>query len=72
MEEIKVGEYIRTVQGKISKVTDTDVGETAKGDVKLIELDKKEYTEIGSWIKKHSFDIIDLIEERRLFRWCKS
>lgn len=69
MEEIKVNEYIRTLKGEICKVTDTDVGETPKGDVLLIELDKKEYTEIGSWIKKHSFDIIDLVQVRRFCKW---
>ena len=65
MEEIKVGEYIRT--NRIERVVDkfynenilyyrTDRGSCPPADI----------------IKKHSSNIIDLIEERRFFRWCKS
>lgn len=73
MEEIKVNEYIRTKEGNIFKITNYGLGETSKGDVLLVELNKDfemEYCNLD--IVKHSFNIIDLVEERRLFRWCKS
>lgn len=63
-DEIKAGEYIRTYRYGFCKVTDEGIGETDKGDVRLIELDNNEWAEIGSWIKAHSKNIIDLIEAR--------
>lgn len=60
---IKVGEYIRTYRYGFCKVTDEGIGETDKGDVRLIELDNNEWADIGSWIKSHSKDIKDLVEE---------
>lgn len=56
MEEIKVGEYIRLDDGTIGKLIPYDNG------IKI------RITEIDTWkptiesIKKHSFNIIDLIE----------
>lgn len=60
MEEIKVGEYIRTELGDIHEITEG------------FEFIIKRYNSSSNKIIKHSFNIIDLIEERRLFRWCKS
>lgn len=53
--EIQVGEYVRTNNGQIFKVLEVE-----KGSVKI----KSDYREwIGiCCIKKHSFDITDLIE----------
>ena len=53
--DIKSGEYVRTDNGKIFKVLEVE-----KGSVKI----KSDYREwIGiCCIKKHSFNIIDLIE----------
>lgn len=55
MEEIKVGEFIRTDNGEIFKVLDVE-----KGSVK-IKSDYREWIGICT-IKIHSFNIIDLIE----------
>lgn len=52
MEEIKVGEYVRTHKGKIYKVTNVYVLKITCGHTSL------RYTDIS----KHSFNIIDLIE----------
>ena len=63
MEEIKVGEYVRTKEGNIFKITNYGLGETAKGDVLLVELNKDfemEYCNLD--IVKHSKNIIDLVE----------
>lgn len=56
MEEIKVGEFIRTDNGEIFKVLDVE-----KGSVK-IKSDYREWIGICT-IKIHSFNIIDLIEK---------
>lgn len=55
MEKIEVGEYVRTDNGEIHKVLDTE-----KGSIKI----KSQYKEwIGlCCIKKHSEQLIDLIE----------
>ena len=55
MKKIEVGEYIRTDNGEIHKVLDTE-----KGSIKI----KSQYKEwIGiCCIKKHSKQLIDLIE----------
>ncbi|MBQ8298419.1 MAG: hypothetical protein IJX99_01125 [Clostridia bacterium] len=53
MEKIKVGDYIRTHKGKIYKVTNVYVLKVTCGHTSL------RYTDIS----KHSFNIIDLIEE---------
>ena len=60
MEEIKVGEYVRTKEGNIYKYTDE-----IRNDIQLQEfiLCNK-----GKAIK-HSPNIIDLIEVRRLCEW---
>ena len=70
MEEIKVNEYIRTFDGDIDRITaimDTN------GERKLIAFQKRNsyLSDIGlkKILKKHSPNIIDLIEERRLCKW---
>ena len=68
MEEIKYEEFLRFKNGKIVKYgekTDTRVENNRYIDY------SGEY-EWEAYIVKHSKNIIDLIEERRLFRWCKS
>lgn len=57
MSKIEVGEYVRTDNGEIHKVLDTE-----KGSIKI----KSQYKEwIGlCCIKKHSNQLIDLIEQR--------
>jgi preprotein translocase subunit YajC len=69
MEEIKVGEYVRTKNGIIAKVTyvdammiDTDNDVFDIGESKMMEI-PVEYIE--EYVSKHSFNIIDLIEKRR-------
>ena len=52
MEEIKVGEYVRTANGQIAKLIEPTVYEMANGEcIEWLEN-----------ITKHSFNIIDLIE----------
>lgn len=96
MEEIKVGEYIRTDKGYITQIKDYKYHYTKRRntgeDENYINLGQnqcdliesidyrippcyptdKELELIKKHITKHSSNIIDLIEERRFFRWCKS
>lgn len=59
MEEIKVGEYVRTEKGEISKIVDNVISYTANGNkYNAYPVD----TNSNSYITKHSPDIIDLIE----------
>lgn len=74
--EIKVGEYVRTDNGEIHKVEDIE-------DLRIhIETEKIMFR---NWVEdyygchkevrfivKHSSNIIDIIEERRLCKWKKS
>lgn len=57
MEEIKVGEYVRTNYGEIAKITQTfpQIKGIKKVNPSLIDF---------NLIVKHSFNIIDLIEVR--------
>ena len=52
MEEIKVGEYVRTELGDIKQITE--------GFEFIIE----RYNSSNNKIVKHSFDIIDLVQVR--------
>lgn len=73
MEEIKVGEYVRWKGGIIRKVT-----RLLTSDETYIELDglgdiaTYKWETLKNMITKHCPNIIDLIQERRLFRWRKS
>ena len=75
--KIKVGEFVRTKKGKIEKIkTVNHYGIVTKHDngnddfsvginfyaESGLEIDKTEIT-------KHSFNLIDLIEVRRLCKW---
>ena len=68
MEEIKVKEYVRTIDGYIRKVTQVN----EKGSYECLcwgayLVDEKYKNSVGisaKKIKKHSFNIIDLIESR--------
>ena len=62
MEDIKVGEYVRTKNGKIDKVKNNDYYMQ-----QYIECEKGLY--LRDNITKHSFNLIDLIEVRRLREW---
>ena len=59
--EIKVGEFIRTKLGDIKKITEG------------FEFIIKRYNESDNKIVKHSSNLIDIMEERRLCKWiyCK-
>ena len=63
--EIKVGEYVRTKNGKIDKVKNNDYYMQ-----QYIECEKGLY--LRDNITKHSFNLTDLIEIRRLCKWKKS
>jgi len=80
---IEVGEYVRFKSGKISKVTEVRYAEDYKKQFKkpnrLLNYIKDKYwvdNQCGSWtdmtIVKHSKNIIDLIEVRRLCEWVES
>lgn len=58
MKEIEVGEYVRTFKGRLIKVREECYYDEAFGEYII---DGEEYHKIN--IKKHSFNIIDLIEE---------
>ena len=65
--EIKVNEYVRSDLGSIGKVTRIEDNTTTKfyyEDKELITIDKR--------VVKHSFNLIDVIEERRLCKWIFS
>lgn len=63
MDRIEVGEYVRTERGVIYKYTEEEKEDIMLQDFRLCNDGK---------IVKHSFNIIDLIEERRLCEWRKS
>ena len=70
MEEIKIGEYLRTKKGRIAKATTinnvryTYCGARVRGKLELVGTERKVIS--GRYeledIAKHSFNIIDLIE----------
>lgn len=65
MEDIKVGELVRLKNGRIDKVKNDDYYMQ-----QYIECEKGLY--LRDNITKHSFDLTDLIEIRRLCKWKKS
>ena len=66
MEEIKVGEYVRTQKGEICKVLgirqEQRTGKRVYGHLAYY-LDNRKGSLTPAFIVKHSFSIIDLIEE---------
>lgn len=68
--EIEVGEYVRTCFGEIGKCIDKTI------ESYVIEYNKIEteliFKENIKEVVKHSFNIIDLIEIRRLCKWTFS
>lgn len=74
MEEIKVGEYIRTKDGIISKVTDILKGYCIDCDNDVFDIGNGAMMEIPweyikEYVKKHSKNIIDLIEVGDIIEW---
>ena len=74
MEEIKVGEYIRTKDGIISKVTDILKGYCIACDNDVFDIGNGAMMEIPweyikEYVKKHSKNIIDLIEVGDIIEW---
>lgn len=69
MEDIKVGEYVRTKIGYIAKVKNIICkGYPIKSLEGYIICDDEDGTILNQEEVKHSFNLIDLIEVRRL---CK-
>lgn len=67
--EIKIGEYIRNRYGLIVKVN--EIQDYSEDD----DIWYEEEILKGAWksmVVKHSFNLIDIIEERRLCKWRKS
>lgn len=66
---MEVGEYVRTDKGFIGKVSEIDNGYVfSDDDLDVSYSEYRQYVEFKE-IKKHSKNIIDLIEERRLCEW---
>ena len=69
-DEIKVGEWIRTHDGEIDRVI--DIRDTL-GERKLVGFERhislKSDIGLRNITKKHSSNIIDLLEVRRLCKW---
>ena len=65
-EKIIVNEYVRTLAGYTHKITSID-------ENGVVYLDKKQYKwsrqQLEAFIVKHSKNLIDLIEVRRLCKW---
>lgn len=69
-DEIEVGEYVRTKTGNIGKIIDISNVTGQKRKKYLIKWDiSKAYYITNIRIVKHSKNIIDLIEVRRLCKW---
>lgn len=72
---IEVGEYARTEKGYIAKITEIDNfiwfdnKINKESGMPCYELSKVEFENL---VTKHSKNIIDLIEVRRLCKWKKS
>lgn len=71
MEEIKIGEFIRTKEGCIFQI----IGQRKRVDHTLYDTDNFgicSSTVLAEIAKKHNSNIIDLIEERRLCKWKRN
>ena len=67
MEDIKVGEYVRRKNGEIFKVT--EVYPTLGKEIAIVKNEYSHPRRIDLTEEKHSFNLIDLIEVRRLCKW---
>lgn len=78
--EIKVGDFIRTIKGNICKVLRvrekhrfmTSSGHPSVSPERYFVDNNKQYSISKPYVKKHSKNIIDLIEVRRLCEWTFS
>ena len=70
MEDIKEGEYVRLKSGRIGNVKSVDYFE----DGSLMGINCKDIGHyiLADFITKHSFNLIDLIEVRRLCEFRKN
>lgn len=69
MEEIRVGEYVRLDKGFIGKVENINDFRPPEA-MYAVDINRADVVFIGEEnILKHSFNIIDLIEVRRLCEW---
>lgn len=64
-QAIETEGYIRTHEGDIGKIIDLDIDVGICTDIR-----QKPFT--IDEIKEYSKDVIDLIEVRRLCKWCRS
>ena len=87
MKDIKVGEYVRTRQGKITRLIKIAMHNVTIGhglqeyqpyckfeNSHFIPADNFEelFKKLNAYIAKHSFNLIDLLEVRRLCKWKAS
>lgn len=73
---IEIGEYVRNEDGYIQKITSfdkqTNIYEDEEGNLRIWEGEDVWGNEYSTLITKHSKNIIDLIEVRRLCEWNES
>ena len=69
-DEIKVGEWVMTFDGEIGKIIKIKDDNEYSYDYYICDNDRA--TSLKSMILKHSPNIIDLIEVRRLYKWKRS
>lgn len=67
MEDIKAGEYVRRKCGEIFKAT--EVNPTLGKEIAIVKNEYGYPRRIDLTEEKHSFNLIDLIEVRRLCEW---
>ena len=74
-KEIQIGEYVRSKKGLIAKVCayqDLTTYDDKNISVTFHSFDTEKCSIADVEIAKHSFNIIDLIEVRRLCEWKKN
>ena len=67
--EIKVGDWIRTSDGYIGKIIEKRINEK---DKYIIDVLPNVILQLNRDFVKHSHNLIDIIEERRLCKWERS
>ena len=72
MEEIRVGEYIRTPYDTIEKVVEIEKQECRAFTTVITDMSWYQLEWLKAWGTKHSPNLIDLIEVRRLCEWTGS